>query len=93
MPVDWRLYPTDWKAIALRIKEGSGWKCELCGKQCRKPGEQFDNHTRTLTVAHLNHDPSDCREVNLRALCAPCHLRYDSQHHAESRKIKKEKTT
>ena len=30
-----------------------------------------------LTVAHLNHRPSDCRAENLRALCAPCHCRYD----------------
>ena len=86
MPVDWKLYPPDWKAIAQRIKDAAGWKCQHCGKQCRKPGERFDSHTRTLTVSHLNHDPADCREENLRALCAPCHLRYDRHHHAETRK-------
>jgi 5-methylcytosine-specific restriction endonuclease McrA len=31
----------------------------------------------SLTVAHLNHQPADCRPENLRALCAPCHCRYD----------------
>ncbi len=92
MPVDWKLYPPNWKAIALQVKDGSGWKCQDCGKQCRRPGERFDTHQRTLTVAHLNHDPSDCREENLKALCAPCHLRYDSSHHTETRKNKKEKT-
>jgi hypothetical protein len=30
-----------------------------------------------LTVAHLNHDPADCREENLRALCQRCHNRLD----------------
>lgn len=28
----------------------------------------------------------DCEPENLRALCAPCHLRYDRQHHAETRR-------
>jgi len=31
----------------------------------------------TLTVAHLNHRPEDCRIQNLKALCAPCHCRMD----------------
>ena len=64
-------------------------KCEVCGKQCRKPGEPFDTHKRTLTVAHLNHTPEDVRPVNLKAMCAPCHLRYGAQHHAETRRAKK----
>lgn len=38
-----------------------------------------------LTVAHLNHDPADNRRENLRALCAPCHLRYDAAEHAKTR--------
>jgi 5-methylcytosine-specific restriction endonuclease McrA len=37
----------------------------------------------TLTVAHLNHTPMDCRQSNLKALCAPCHLAYDRPHHAK----------
>ncbi|MBD2261408.1 hypothetical protein [Pseudanabaena sp. FACHB-2040] len=31
----------------------------------------------TLTVAHLNQEPSDCSDANLKALCAPCHLEHD----------------
>jgi hypothetical protein len=30
------------------------------------------------------------RPENLMAMCAPCHLRYDAKHHAETRKRKKE---
>lgn len=89
MPVDWNNYPKDWKSIAIAVKEASDWTCQMCGKQCRRPGEPFDTHRNTLTVAHLNHDPMDCREENLRAMCAPCHLRYDAGHHAESRKKNK----
>ena len=77
MPVDWSKYPDDWNSIAFSLKESVGWICEQCNKQCRKPGEPFDTHKRTLTVAHINHVESDCRPENLIALCAPCHLAYD----------------
>lgn len=32
-----------------------------------------------LTVAHLNHQPEDCRDENLKAWCQRCHNRYDSK--------------
>lgn len=35
-----------------------------------------------LTVAHLNHQPEDCADENLKALCQRCHLVYDAKHHA-----------
>ena len=85
MPVNWKDYPPNWKQIAREKKDSVGWKCEVCGAQCRKPGEPFDTHKRTLTVAHLNHTPMDCRPENLKAMCAPCHLRYDADHHRETR--------
>lgn len=45
----------------------------------------------TLTVAHLNHQPEDCRPENLRALCAPCHCRYDLRAMATKRRLKAER--
>ena len=86
MPMDKKLYPIHWKTIANDVKRKAEWKCQMCGKQCRKPGEPFDTHRRTLTVAHLNHKPEDVRPENLMAMCAPCHLRYDAKHHAETRR-------
>lgn len=86
MPMERWKYPADWERIARAVKDAAGWRCQACGKQCRKPGEPFDTHKRTLTVAHLNHDPADCSEENLMAMCAPCHLRYDARHHAETRR-------
>lgn len=88
MPMDKARYPANWKDIALSVKEKAGWKCQGCGAQCRKPGEPFDTQKRTLTVAHLNHTPEDFRPENLKAMCAVCHLRYDAQHHAETRRRK-----
>jgi hypothetical protein len=34
-----------------------------------------------LTIAHLNHEPSDGREEVLRAWCQRCHLAYDRPRH------------
>lgn len=88
MPYNKKLYPKNWDQIALMVKEKARWICQECGKQCRRPGEPFDTHKRTLTVAHMNHNPMDISTENLKALCAPCHLRYDAKHHAETRKQK-----
>lgn len=38
-----------------------------------------------LTVAHLNHDPRDVRDENLRALCQRCHLARDRHNHSCTR--------
>jgi 5-methylcytosine-specific restriction endonuclease McrA len=89
MPVDWSKYPDDWDDIATAVKVAADWKCEQCGLQCRQPGEQFDTHKRTLTVAHINHTESDCRDENLIALCSGCHLRYDAPMRALKRIVRK----
>lgn len=39
-----------------------------------------------LTVAHLNHNPEDCRRENLKALCSVCHLKYDNTESSRFRK-------
>ena len=85
MPVDWNHYPDNWTEIALAVKDEAQWQCEKCGKQCRRPIEPFDTHKNTLTVAHCNHTPMDCRPENLSAMCAPCHLRYDAPRKAGDR--------
>jgi hypothetical protein len=92
-------YPKDWKAISLRIRERAGDRCE-CNGECgrfhgnyradkRCGANQGCGHPVTgskvvLTVAHLNHQPEDCRDENLKAMCQRCHLAYDAEHHAET---------
>jgi hypothetical protein len=46
-----------------------------------------------LTTAHLDHNPPNCDRTNLKALCAPCHLRYDVQPSsmAKKRRLKLER--
>lgn len=84
MPMKRHLYPVDWEQIARIIKEAADWQCQQCGQQCRRPGEPFDTHRRTLTVAHWDHD-LDADAAFVVALCAPCHLRHDAPHRAARR--------
>ena len=61
-------YPENWKEIATRIKEKSGWKCERCGH----PHEPEAGYC--LTVHHLVPVKSLVEDWNLSALCQRCHL-------------------
>jgi hypothetical protein len=52
----------------------------------------------TLTVAHLDHVPSNCggthpegNRSNLKALCSGCHLRYDVRQMALKKRLKRER--
>lgn len=84
MPVDWTRYPESWDEIARACKNAADWKCQDCGMQCRRPGEPFDTHKRTMSVHHLDHDPPNVNASNLLALCSGCHLRRDAPHHAQN---------
>lgn len=43
--------------------------------------------TVSLAAAHLDHQPSNCRVRNLRALCQRCHLAHDRPYHLGRRRI------
>jgi cytosine/adenosine deaminase-related metal-dependent hydrolase len=105
MPIkDKSLYPKDWKTISVRIRTRAEWQCEClgeCGLHRTTPGPrrctEIDGKAAKwakgkviLTVAHLNHSPSDCRDENLKAMCQRCHLRYDLPLHMKNAKITRE---
>ncbi len=46
-----------------------------------------------LTVAHLDHDKTNNRFWNLKALCQRCHLRHDIKQHAANRKYGRDHKT
>lgn len=88
-------YPKDWKAISKRIRfDRAQGRCECegecgdrhgCNGRCK--ALHGDPHPITgsrvvLTVAHLDHQPEECGDANLKAMCQRCHLRYDAHHHA-----------
>lgn len=41
-------------------------------------------------VAHLDHNPENNADENLKALCDWCHLNYDKLHHRETRATRKD---
>lgn len=78
-------YPSDWRAISDRIKRRAGWRCEGVPGQPPCGAAHGARHPITgsvvvLTVAHLDHQPENCADDNLRALCQRCHNRYDQPH-------------
>lgn len=97
-PENRRRYPPDWRAISDRIRfDRAQSQCECEGEcdtghrgyRCR--AEHGQPHPITgslvvLTVAHRNHRPEDCSDENMFAACQRCHLSYDRQHHAETRR-------
>lgn len=80
------LYPKNWAAISKRIRfERAGNRCEWCD------AANYWFHPQTgsvvvLTVAHLDHDPTNNAEDNLAALCQRCHNRYDAAKRGQNRK-------
>lgn len=96
-------YPTDWPLIsaAIRFTRAEG-RCECdgrCGKnhegRCiNKQGQPsyITGKRVVLTTAHLDHTPENCDDDNLMAMCQGCHLAYDKDHHAETRRQTREAT-
>jgi hypothetical protein len=93
------LYPPDWPELSYRIRFGRAkGRCECvgeCGLHNRTGGSRrcIELHGEAakwakgrvvLTVAHLNHNPADCRDENLKAMCNRCHLRLDTKLHVRN---------
>jgi hypothetical protein len=87
-PEQRRLYPADWRQISNRIRfQRAGGRCEWPGCQARHGEPHPITGSRVvLTCAHLNHNPSDCADGNLLALCQLHHLAYDAEHHRQTRR-------
>ena len=95
-PEDVARYPGNWKALRRKILGEAQFQCE-CVAECGLHADhrcaeihgraaQFARGKVVLTVAHLDHTPEHCERANLKAMCQRCHLVYDREHHAETRK-------
>lgn len=75
MPVDYKLYPADWKTeIRPHILQRARHCCEFCGVPDRiLRGCSFV----VLTIAHLDQDIRNNADSNLAALCQKCHHNHD----------------
>lgn len=94
-------YPADWPEISRRIRfDRAEGRCE-CEGECghdhggRCTAIHGEPHPVTsskviLTTAHRNHRPEERGDDELFAACQRCHLAYDAEHHAVSRRAKAE---
>lgn len=88
MPIDYRNYPPDWRAIRARILLRARDACEFCLCANHRPHPLTGSHV-VLTIAHLDHDRTNNECENLAALCQRCHLALDRGQHRETRRSKK----
>jgi hypothetical protein len=94
-PENKKLYPSCWPDIRLAVKERSGNRCEGSPKYKNCRVKNGDYHPMTgsvvvLTVAHLDHDPTNNdgfelrgkilpkKDSNHRHWCQRCHNTYDA---------------
>jgi heterodisulfide reductase subunit B len=89
MPINPNDYPPDWNEISARIRFARAQnRCEMCGAENYKP-HPHTGKLVNLSVSHLNHDTTDNRDENLKALCQLCHLNYDRGDNRRRRKYGK----
>jgi hypothetical protein len=95
-----KLYPAWWKYLSYWVRAfRAEWHCECkgeCGHNHRNANYGASKRcfmldyrikgSAVLTVAHLDHDPTNNMESNLRAFCEGCHNRYDRTHRNETRR-------
>ncbi len=96
-PENKKLYPNNWREISyyIRVVRAKN-KCEVCGainyshvdKITRELclSDEYNAIKIILTVAHLDHDPTNNDELNLMAMCQRCHNRWDIPHRKKTRR-------
>lgn len=87
MPMVSDLYPLEWKEFAKEVKAANFYICQECGLECRRPGEPFDTHRRTMSVAHYDSDYTSA-EIFVVAMCSGCHNRLDGPYRLANRRRK-----
>ena len=87
-------YPKNWPEIRAAILGRANDRCEgsPAYPDCR--AVNYHAHPVTgsyviITIAHLDHDPANNWEDNLRAWCQRCHNTYDAPHRAAGRKARR----
>lgn len=66
-------YPANWKAISQATREAANWRCV----RCQAPHQARAGYS--LTIHHLDLNPSNNAWWNLAPLCCKCHLRIQSK--------------
>lgn len=86
-----KVYPANWREMALECKVRAGWKCEHCQvihgswRTSKRTGRKY---RVWLQAAHKDHSQRGRKDATLLCLCFTCHARMDyhtAQQLAESR--------
>ena len=90
----WMFWTPDVETAAAR---GTAWFDQFGQRRELRPTMLSPSSTPRVIrvkigVAHLDHDPSNNADENLRALCDWCHLHYDKLHHRETRATRKDRS-
>lgn len=82
----------DWLAIRDRIRKRAGGNCEQCDVVDGSPTTNRDGKESRVQcgVAHLDHDPKNNADENLKYLCRACHLVHDQGQHKQTRSKRKD---
>lgn len=48
MPMNRKLYPSNWRTIALIVKTLAGWECQNCGRPCLEPEQDWFDFVHDL---------------------------------------------
>ncbi|RCJ41117.1 hypothetical protein [Nostoc punctiforme] len=67
MPMQRDRYPSRWQEIALQVKTEANWKCEECGRECRKVGETLSEFIdRVVPKVHCTDSCDLLHEINAK---------------------------
>jgi len=77
----------------IRDSEGIFWPLKELFDILEDTGEIIDGKVIkiVLTIAHLDHDPTNNDHENLKALCQKCHNNWDVKHRVQTRRESKNK--
>ena len=86
MPIDYSKYPSYWGKLSKHIRfVRANNHCEWCGAENYQP-HPITGSKVVLTVAHLDHNITNNRFSNLKALCQKCHNGHDTTYRAANRR-------
>lgn len=72
------------RELVFRARRDPEWWRFPHGGDCGEPDRDAYGVLVVLTIAHLDHQPENCADDNLKAGCQLHHLRHDEQHHAKN---------
>lgn len=58
-----------------RLKKKTGYACEECSRQCKRPGEPAETHAPAYLIVHQDGNSKNFDDSNLWLVCERCYRR------------------